>query len=112
MEYSEYHEKELTIRRAKAYSAEQHKEVMDSYNKALEDLTNEYLGDFAVGKAVKVLGRPEHEGQKFYVEEVGWLSDNRVSVSIRKARKDGSFSAKGLRLWHVDIKDLEVWNEL
>ena len=107
MEYSEYHEKELAIRQKMNELQEKYQTEMMVAKQELSGLTNQYLGDFAVGKAVKYWGR------KYFVEYISWIADNETTVRIRKATKDGSRpNPNGKLICSVEISDLEVWNEL
>lgn len=80
--------------------------------KKLEDVTNEYLGDFAIGKAVKVINSAcSHYGEKFYVQDVYWIRDTSIMVSIRKAKKDGTPSANGFMYHSMETHtEIEPWD--
>lgn len=107
MEYSEYRQKELAIRQVMNDLREKYQERMDCCKQDLSNLANEYLGSFAVGKAVK------YNGSKYFIEHVNWIYDNRVTVRIRRATKDGSRpNPNGKLIWTVETSELEVWNEL
>ena len=107
MEYSEYHEKELAIRQRMNELQEKYQTGMTIAKQELNDLVNEYLGDFAVGKAVK------YWGSKYFVERISWIADNKTTVRIRKATKDGSRpNPNGKLIYSVEASELEVWNEL
>lgn len=106
MEYSEYHQKELAIRQAMDELQEKYRASMVMAKQELSDLTNEYLGDFAIGKAVK------HSGSKYFVEHISWIADNKTTVRIRKATKDGSRpNPNGKLIWSVEISELEAWKD-
>lgn len=107
MEYSEYHEKELAIRQTMNELQEKYQKAMTVAEQELSDLANEYLGDFAVGKAVK------YENSKYFVEHISWIHDDRTVVRIRKATKDGTRpNPTGKLIWSVKTSELEAWNEL
>lgn len=106
MDYSEYHEKELAIRQKMNELQEKYQAEMMAAKQELSDLTNEYLGDFAVGKAVK------YKGSKYFVENPSYIYDNRTTVYIRKAVKDGSRINPNGHCTFANTYELEVWNDL
>ena len=107
MEYSEYHEKKLALESDMSRVQEEYDRQRDLYFEKLGILTAEYLGDLAVGKAVK------YDGKKYFVEKVNWIADNRTVVHIRSATKDGSRpNPNGKSIYSVEISELEAWNEL
>lgn len=106
MGYSEYYQKDLAIHQTMQELQEKYQAAMGVCRKELSDLTNEYLGDFAVGKAVK------YGSSKYYVEEISWIRDTYTTVMIRKARKDGNPNVNGATVYSVNTNDLEAWNEL
>ena len=73
----------------------------------LRDLANEYLGEFAIGKAVNV------QGDKYFVEHIDWIADNETRVRIRKATKDGTRpNPNGKLIYSVKTSELEAWDDL
>ena len=106
MDYNEYREKSKALD-AKISELEELKDLVKDKIQELDNLYIEKYG-YLVGTAVK----SSHKNVvcKFHVIEAS-IWEDRVVMTIRKAKKDGQPAMNGFTRYHLSEGDIELWSD-